>query len=1282
MVMAISLPSDLVRPVRSALAVVLGVLLLAACSDEQASPAAPDAVQQTEPQQTEPAEQGQERQPQRAAVPAPAQPQDEDRAPAQDEDRAPAQAVSTVIHLVDGEPPVFEATTASEALKFFRNWQHRTRSLAVELWVELVVNGEPRRVAVDVRQEWRSGAYESSTAFDDAPAQRVLWTADGFWLANNRELEPKWSPATRARIGFGEVEVYNLLSAPYAFPLLDGYYGQLEPVEFERDGRGGVASIVLSSGSGTMEYQLVDLINRVARQLWDHPPSQITIESFEFSISFADDHPQRIRIASRFRADGVEFELSAQTRIVGHDWRPFVFSAPPEPEAAPAPDQSAAAPSVEEVRARYDAWREQLTDLELEVRSWEPASGESWVESYMRAQIEPLQVWTNGLWIEEHSKHRFETLLNEDGAFLRRWADYDEGWLPTSPILLGQGGLLAMTGFGDHSKPRRLVGFERPFLCVERGSGSLIAVEWEGIAAWELDCDVGSSLIGEVTGLDAEGFEILPGVSEGDVNREIDSLHLRMVIERASGAALLTEVRFAGSLDEEPVDYATSTRLLSWNEPLDIPDGGLPVFEATTASEALKFFRNWQHQTRTLALELWVELVVNGESRRLAVDVRQDQRSGAYESSTAFDDAPAQRVLWTADGFWTANNPELEPKWSPASRARIGFGEVEVYDPLNAPYAFPLLDTYYGQLQPVEFERDGRGGVASMVLPSGSGTMEYQLVHLINRVARQLWDHPPSQITIESFEFSISFADDHPQGIRIASRFRADGVEFELSAQTRIVGDDWRPFVFSASPEPEAAPAPDQSAAAPSVEEVRARYDAWRDRLTHLELEVRSWEPASGESWVESYMRAQIEPLQVWTNGLWIESRSEHRFETLLNEDGAFLRWEDDHGEDWPLTSPLLLGQGGLLAITGFGDHSKPRRLVGFERPFLCVERGSGSLIAVEWAGIAAWELNCDVDRSLLGEVTGLDAGEFEILPGVSEGDVNREIDSLHLRMVIERASGAALLTEVRFAWSAAAVADGAVDFATSTRLLSWNEPLDIPDAGLPVFEAGTTVEALEFFGDYLQQTRTLAVEIQVEAVVDGEPRRMEADVHHQRRGEPGYWSSREIDGAPDRRVLWWGDSLKVDDDPGGSSYSYADATPAQIGCSGCDVYDFMARSPAFLFAAAESWALEPFAEFEPSAGGGVVRVVLPPEALAGDRMVSRAALNLIFGAADWLWEHRLGIEIDAFELSIVFADDRPQEVRLSSSFRADGAEIELSAQLSIVGDDWNPFPFSRPDLF
>ena len=218
MVMAISLPSDLVRPVRSALAVVLGVLLLAACSDEQASPAAPGAVQQTEPQQIEPAEQGQERQPQRAAVPAPAQPQGEDRAPAQDEDRAPAQDVSTVIHLVDGEPPVFEATTASEALKFFRNWQHQTRSLAVELWVELVVNGESRRLAVDVRQDQRSGAYESSTAFDDAPAQRVLWTADGFWTANNPELEPKWSPATRARIGFGEVEVYDPPERALRFP--------------------------------------------------------------------------------------------------------------------------------------------------------------------------------------------------------------------------------------------------------------------------------------------------------------------------------------------------------------------------------------------------------------------------------------------------------------------------------------------------------------------------------------------------------------------------------------------------------------------------------------------------------------------------------------------------------------------------------------------------------------------------------------------------------------------------------------------------------------------------------------------------------------------------------------------------------------------------------------------------------------------------------------------------------------------------------------------------------
>ena len=644
---------------------------------------------------------------------------------------------------------------------------------------------------------------------------------------------------------------------------------------------------------------------------------------------------------------------------------------------APSPDQtqdqSQAGPSLEQVEARYNGWRDQLTSLEFEAAlevMW--ADGTQRVGSVARMQVEPARLWSSHRSESgRYGEDAYTVLITDDGAF-RPVPDLG-GWTRTSaPDAYSDLFWLSPIGaiVGGDDDLRRQIRISDHFRCVERDSNGLSAVEWEGVAAWQLECDFGIEVVVDVfSRVFAPARLDLPDPDEWDeemlelLDEIFTTRTLRVVIEQASGAPLLTEVDFVIDFgDDSSIEGGSSTRLRSWNRPLEIPspeplvedprgrwpmpDYSLFGSDTDSALEVLEDVDAWLDLTwPALAVQIRSEAVVDGERRRREVDINRDTRIGAYEESVVLDGAPTQRLLWHRQGLWQADNPEHAPDWAPSTPEQAGLSQSNVDDYLRYSSAFPWLVSAFWDLEPYAEYSRGRmstsGGPAKefrqIYVSSSSSTvaqaraddpqLERAVVELVRQHGSWLWESEPEQITVSSFQVGVEW----PQKIFLNIFFSADGRDMWLRSRISIVGTIWDPLPFSPLPgaggfdlevPPWIARAPKFDAA--TAEEALEFLGSWLRSTESLAVQIRADVMVDGE---ERRLEIDInrDPrIGAYEESVVIDGTLAERM--LWTRDGLWLADHPDPTPRWTRTSPLQLGDRGHPGVHDVDSFLAVRR--------------------------------------------------------------------------------------------------------------------------------------------------------------------------------------------------------------------------------------------------------------------------------------------------------------------------------------------------------------------
>ena len=404
---------------------------------------------------------------------------------------------------------------------------------------------------------------------------------------------------------------------------------------------------------------------------------------------------------------------------------------------------SSSDPLLDEAYAAFTAWSEGLESMTFDFETDFSVDGSTaQMSGSIAADLEPLTILatvdaTEMLLMASAGEDAVDSvgdfmpmtiLTTADGMFLSLPAL--DGWVDLTNEAGGIEGIAGMLG-GD---PNELIDPDQigmAFGCVEAVGGSVTLGSQAGESAWIVDCMIDLDAINEASAsaLQEQGLD-LPDLTEGG----IESTRLRLAISQASGAPLLIETRMTMSdplalLDDESDQQAaaesyiaTTTYLISWNEPIDFPtpepivDGSMldlfagdDAFEDTaslngsdasdpalsSAAGLLDQTVAWAMTLDEMHLRFSAQAVIDGEVVRASGNLRRSQRQGMFETDVTLDDGSTLRLHWNRDGIWSSDaDVNGEPVWTPSMPSLLGFDGISVDEYLAEPDRLNLRSLY------------------------------------------------------------------------------------------------------------------------------------------------------------------------------------------------------------------------------------------------------------------------------------------------------------------------------------------------------------------------------------------------------------------------------------------------------------------------------------------------------------------------------------------------------------------------------------------------------------
>ena len=504
---------------------------------------------------------------------------------------------------------------------------------------------------------------------------------------------------------------------------------------------------------------------------------------------------------------------------------------PQEAEEQQAQEQADA--QLAAVEAQYLAWTEDLESLALSVETESNLAGfELALAMELRLELEPLRVWMSldlgpelgalmaaaGEESEEEAPEdlRIQILVSPEGAYLR--LPGAGGWVVAPPDA-DVSALLAQTGVEDPENVAQLFGGSVPFLCADLSGGTVTEAEYEGQAVWEISCDVDLAAAAAVVDAILAAGEMPIGIDGEDVALEgVESMAMRLVIDRETGAALLSETTMELSSEAGAGTVFASAQLASYNEPLEFPEptpliedaglfgaafeagessasstpGQLSGFDAIDLETYVESLRAWAAETPRVSLSVRDEGSVDGEAQHLEVENKWDRDLGIYETATWVDGQAAVRLLWTREGLWWAEGEDAE--WSVATPSQIGLSGDTVDSYLETGSGIPsLADSLepfaaYGTATPTPEGGELTIRLSQAELSADPALASQAAEHLQNQ---SLWLLGEASVT-EVYEFAIELRMDpfgRPRVFDTVGRFQTTAGEVQLRS-TVVINDE------------------------------------------------------------------------------------------------------------------------------------------------------------------------------------------------------------------------------------------------------------------------------------------------------------------------------------------------------------------------------------------------------------------------------------------------------------------------------------------------------------
>ena len=406
---------------------------------------------------------------------------------------------------------------------------------------------------------------------------------------------------------------------------------------------------------------------------------------------------------------------------------------------------SSSDPLLDEAFAAFTAWSEGMESMTLDFETDFSIDGSTaQMSGSIAADLEPLTILatvdaTEMLLMASAGEDVVDSvgdfmpmtiLTTADGMFLSLPAL--DGWVDLTNEAGGIEGIAGMLG-GDPNELIDPAQIGMAFGCVESVGGSVTLGSQAGESAWIVDCMIDLDAINEASAaaLQAQGFSL----TDFDLAEDgIESMHLRLAISQASGAPLLIETRMTMSdplalLDDESDQQAaaesyiaTTTYLISWNEPIDFPapepivDGSMldlfagdDAFEDTaslngsdasdpalsSAAGLLDQTVAWAIALDEMHLRFSAQAVIDGEVVRASGNLRGSQRQGMFETDVTIDDGSTLRLHWNRDGIWSSDaDVNGEPVWTSSTSSLLGFDGISVDEYLAEPDRLNLRSLY------------------------------------------------------------------------------------------------------------------------------------------------------------------------------------------------------------------------------------------------------------------------------------------------------------------------------------------------------------------------------------------------------------------------------------------------------------------------------------------------------------------------------------------------------------------------------------------------------------
>ena len=510
---------------------------------------------------------------------------------------------------------------------------------------------------------------------------------------------------------------------------------------------------------------------------------------------------------------------------------------------------SSSDPLLDEAFAAFTAWSEGLESMTLDFETDFSIDGSTaQMSGSIAADLEPLTILatvdaTEMLLMASAGEDVVDSvgdfmpmtiLTTADGMFLSLPAL--DGWIDLTNEAGGIEGIAGMLG-GD---PNELIDPDQigmAFGCVEAAGGSVTFGSQAGESAWIVDCMIDLDTINEASAaaLQEQGLDLTEG--------GIESMHLRLAISQASGAPLLIETRMTMSdplalLDDESDQQAaaesyiaTTTYLISWNEPIDFPapepivDGSMldlfagdDAFEDTaslngsdasdpalsSAAGLLDQTVAWAMALDEMHLRFSAQAVIDGEVVRASGNLRGSQRQGMFETDVTIDDGSTLRLHWNRDGIWSGDaDVNGEPVWTLSTPSLLGFGGISVDEYLAEPDRLNLRSLY--ALRDIASVTSTQSGGAAMVHELGFegadlmyGDWRFDLIAdlLKSEAAIFLADSVVVE-RVDSYSVVITLQGDDGEFVSRATEaeFMTSAGRVELSARVELI--EGGPLVFS-----------------------------------------------------------------------------------------------------------------------------------------------------------------------------------------------------------------------------------------------------------------------------------------------------------------------------------------------------------------------------------------------------------------------------------------------------------------------------------------------------